>query len=277
MSLDFLVPVVTYPDPTPKEGLVRALDMAASITGRLSVVVQTVDIPPLHNVLAEVLVGVSAMARETERQSRARAEELGAELGHIARRLFLPVTIETEFARPEAAVARMVAHARTHDATLIVLDTESTEQRDLAEAILFGSGGPVLICPPHEGPGHLRTVAIAWDGSRAAARAVRDALPVLRMATVVRLLTIADDKPVDGKSIDGVRALLAYHGVTGTHLEASLGGRPVGDALQEAALLDGAGLLVMGAYGHGRYREFVLGGATLSALNRPQMPIFMSH
>jgi nucleotide-binding universal stress UspA family protein len=54
-------------------------------------------------------------------------------------------------------------------------------------------------------------------------------------------------------------------------------GRPIGDVLQEAALANGAGLLVMGAYGQSRWREFVLGGATRSVLEAPKLPVFMSH
>jgi nucleotide-binding universal stress UspA family protein len=135
----------------------------------------------------------------------------------------------------------------------------------------------VVVFPAGDAPSHIGVVAIAWDGSRAAARAVRDAIPLLRQAGAVRLLTCRDDKPISTKSIDGVMALLAAHEIDVKHVPVGLAGQPVGLALQHAALAEDAGLLVMGAYGHSRLREFILGGATTSVLNAPVLPLFMSH
>jgi hypothetical protein len=163
MSLDFLVPIVTYPDPTAKAGLGRAIDMAASITGRLSLLAQEVDIPPIHNVVAETLVKVSALAAEAERKSRESAGEIAAEAEYLARRMMLPVTTSSLPARPDDTMDRMVEAARLHDATLFVLDPASEFQSALAEAILFGSGGPLLLCPADDRGGHLRSVVIAWE------------------------------------------------------------------------------------------------------------------
>src|SRR5690349_21344179 len=93
MSFDFFLPVLTYPDPTPVAGLTRALDMAASIGGRLSPLIAEIDIPPLHNAFAEMMINVSAMAAEAEKRSRETGDQIGAEIEHLGRRLSLPVKL----------------------------------------------------------------------------------------------------------------------------------------------------------------------------------------
>lgn len=91
------------------------------------------------------------------------------------------------------------------------------------------------------------------------------------------LLTASEDKLIRQESIDAVSALFASHGIAVAHRDVDTAGRPIGDVLQEAALANGAGLPVMGAYGQSRLREFVLGGATRSVLEAPKLPVFMSH
>lgn len=277
MSFDFFFPVLTYPDPTPVAGLTRALDMAASIGGILSPLIAEIDIPTLRNVLAEMLINISAMSADAEKQSRETGDRIAAALTHLAGRLSLPITLARRKCTAVALPDRFAEAARTHDCALIVLDPAGQGHIELAEAILFGSGGPVLLCPSHEAPGHLLSVTVAWDGSRAAARAVRDALPVLKLAKSVTILTMDDDKPIEAVSVDGLRGFLAYHGIAAIHLSRQRSDAAAGEALQAFALDLGTGLLVMGAYGHSRFREFVLGGATASALHGPRLPIFMSH
>jgi nucleotide-binding universal stress UspA family protein len=120
-------------------------------------------------------------------------------------------------------------------------------------------------------------VVVAWDGGRAAARAVRDALPVLRRARQVVVVTLKEDKPVDPRSLEALVDFLAGHGIDVAHHDISGKERPVGEVLQEDALTRDAGLLVMGAYGHHRLREFVLGGATRAVLAGLRLPTLMSH
>ena len=72
MSFDFLVPISTYPDATPEAGLRRALDLAATMSGRITALVQEIDIPPLHNLLAEAVIDLSALAARTEAASKVR-------------------------------------------------------------------------------------------------------------------------------------------------------------------------------------------------------------
>ncbi len=276
MPLRALLPILTYPDPTPVAALTRAASLAVALRAQLTAIVHEVDIPPITNPVAGVLVDVKAEAAAAERLSRQRGQEIGQRLDQLCRRLGLPLATET--LRVERPCGEAVAAAaRTFDLTLLVCRPDSTDHALLEQDVLFGSGGPVVIFPADDAPSHIGVVAVAWDGSRAAARAIRDAVPLLRQAGGVRLLTCSEDKPISARAIDGMMTFLAAHEIEARHMSIGLAGQAVGMALQHAALAQDAGLLVMGAYGHSRLREFILGGATTSVLNAPVLPLFMSH
>jgi nucleotide-binding universal stress UspA family protein len=277
MSFTFFVPLLSYPDPTPMPGLVRAFDLAATMGGEVVTLAHEVDIPVVHNFLADALINVSEMVAAAEARSHTAAEELVAEVTHRASRLRLPLTVQRCRTKLEMVPAKMATAARASDFSLIALDGRSDAQLEVAESILFASGGPVAIFPEVDAPVHLDTVAIAWDGSRAAARAVRDALPVLALAKHVAVITVSDDKAIDPIALAGVQALLRAHGIEVRDVDVTRGSTPIGDRLQQAAIAEGAGLLVMGAYGHSRVREFVLGGATRAVLGNHLLPVLMSH
>jgi nucleotide-binding universal stress UspA family protein len=124
----------------------------------------------------------------------------------------------------------------------------------------------------------FRAVAIAWDGSAKAARAVADAMPVLKEAEGVRILLVTGEKSqvVTGLEADLTRHL-RFHGVMAMVDEADAGGRPIGEVLSDYLVSQRIDLLVMGGFGHSRLQEFVLGGATASILAAPPCPVFMSH
>src|SRR5205807_2639441 len=121
-------------------------------------------------------------------------------------------------------------------------------------------------------------VAVAWDHSRPAARAVSDALPLLRTAKRVLVVTVADEKRLH-RPDSGVELCkhLARHGVEVTFDRVQAKGRTIGDVLEAYASGHNVDLLVMGGYGHSRLREFVLGGATRSVLARPFTWTLVSH
>ena len=134
-------------------------------------------------------------------------------------------------------------------------------------------------------PGALGEVAawpgvavVAWDGSRGAARALADALPLLRRARQVRILTIVNEKPgaTPDLGVDVVRHL-RMHGVESVRDEIDGGGTTISATLDAYLERESASLLVMGAYGHSRVREFLLGGATDYALRAPVCPVLLSH
>ena len=276
MSYDFFLPLLSYPDPTSSEGLLRALDLAAALGGEVTALVHEADIPPVTNVLAEVVINTSQLADVAEAASALACDRLIREMTNAARGLALPVKVQQLRVRIEFAPSLVAAAARTHDISLVVSDG-SDGTRAIAEALLFESGGPLIVFPTTETPTHVQSVLIAWDGGRAAARALRDALPILRQAKRVGLLTVVDDKTVPTQSVTDVQRFLAFHGIDTQLLERRRGIVAVGKFIEDTALSQDAGLVVMGAYGHTRLRELVLGGATRSMLEGVKLPTLLSH
>jgi nucleotide-binding universal stress UspA family protein len=277
MSFSFFLPLLTYPDRTSTAGLGSAIAFAAKLGGSLTVSSHVVDIPPISNPLARGVLDVSSLAAAAEAGSRESASLLSDEAHRRANELHLPVMMDTFRVRPEALGEYLAIAGRSHDLVLLSIAPDAGGQREAAEALLFGSGGPVVLFPEAASSMHLRNVAIGWDGGRAAARAVRDALPVLRTAQSVTILTEAEEKDIAPASVATLLGYLEGHGIATERRRIRAGSRPVGDVLQEEAVAGDAGLLVMGAYGHNRLREFVLGGATRSVLTRLRLPTLMSH
>lgn len=172
----------------------------------------------------------------------------------------------------------LVKYARLRDLT--ILPVPPTRDQWDAEMIIFGSGRPTLILPegPARKPFTLGTIVVAWDFSRAAARAVSDALPMLELAKQVRVITVVNEKAIENnRSGEELAKNLARHRINVVLDEVDAKGRRIGEVLQSYVSAHDADLLVMGAYGHSRLREFVLGGATKSLLAEPPLPVLLSH
>lgn len=276
MSFRFLLPLLTYPDPTPRAGLFRALEMASKMGGNVTALIHEAAIPDVQNVLADALIDVSGMVAAAESSSRANAADLTDEVNRLAQRFGLSLELRRERCRLDAIADLVGGAARTFDYSLLVAAGQSDHQVGITEAVLFGSGGPAMVFPEQEGTSFFDTAAVAWDGTRTSARALRDALPVIRLFKRTVLLTVDDDKVIDPASVADAQALLRLHDVEVNHAKVAIG-TSIGETLQQAALDRGAGLLVMGAYGHNRFRELILGGATRSVLGQCRLPLLMSH
>jgi nucleotide-binding universal stress UspA family protein len=153
-------------------------------------------------------------------------------------------------------------------------------QYALVERCLFASGRPVIIVPAAEGKrGIKETVVAAWDGSAEASRAINDALMFLRAASrVILLVGIVSNQDGEGAiPTNDMIAHLKRHGVAAEVIRVKIGESGIGIALLSAAKELGAGLLVMGAFHHSRWREFILGGVTLTVLEAATVPLFMAH
>lgn len=149
----------------------------------------------------------------------------------------------------------------------------------IAESALFESGRPVIMVPYiQKTPLKLDRVMLCWDGSRAATRAIADAMPLLEHASQVEVVVVANDRGKQDE-IPGadIGQHLARHGLKVNVARFSAGGIDVADALLSHAADSGADLIVMGGYGHSRLREFVLGGVTRSMLRSMTAPVLMSH
>jgi nucleotide-binding universal stress UspA family protein len=176
-------------------------------------------------------------------------------------------------------------HGRYAD--LIVLgqldpdDTQAPLFRPLPEEVALAVGRPILVVPyVGSWPKIGRRVLIGWDDSREATRAINDAMPLLIGAEAVTILAV---DPASGPAGHGevpgadIALHLARHGVKATIERAVSAGIGIGDALLSRASDLEADLLVMGAYGHSRVRELLLGGATRTVLQSMTLPVLMAH
>lgn len=153
-------------------------------------------------------------------------------------------------------------------------------QYALVERCLFASGRPVIIVPAAPEKLTLKgTIVAAWDGSAEAARAINDALIFLKPAARVVLLVgvTADDGEERTPPTDDMVAHLKRHGVKAEAMRVKVSEGDVGRLLLTTAKDLGADLLVMGAFHHSRWREFILGGVTLTVLEQATIPLFMAH
>lgn len=143
------------------------------------------------------------------------------------------------------------------------------------ETGLFQCGRPVLVLPQESRALPCETVAVAWNGSREAVRAVTAGLPFLQAAKTVRVISIGEEEKAGAS--ERLSAFFAGHGISPQFDKLTAGHGEVGELLIRQAVDDGAGLVVMGAYGHSRLREFVLGGATRSVLHESTLPLLLAH
>jgi nucleotide-binding universal stress UspA family protein len=157
-------------------------------------------------------------------------------------------------------------------------DNEGSLLPDLPDYVLLNCGRPVLLVPrTGRFPTIGKRVMVAWNGSVEAAKAVTAALPLLRGAEQVTLTVLGNSADTLGESPGADIALyLARHGVNVEVLRRPEAADP-GKAILSLAADFNVDLLVMGAYGHSRFREMMLGGATRTILATATLPVLMAH
>lgn len=151
----------------------------------------------------------------------------------------------------------------------------SREMRLALESVLLTSGKPLLLVP-HQIQTIGAKVVIGWDGSVAAAHAVSASIPLLKRASSIEIVTVKASG-IDVDHMKRVSNFLRSHGLSATERAIDPGARQTGAALLDAAREADAGLLVIGGYGHSRFREFVLGGVTRHIFANPSIPVLMAH
>jgi nucleotide-binding universal stress UspA family protein len=176
---------------------------------------------------------------------------------------------------PEPVV--LAAAGRLADLTVIGRPDSNADGQLAAslDSALFDTGRPVLVAPPSAPATVGRRVALAWNGSAQSSRVISAALPYLEKAEVISVLTAPGvDKRAPGEALV---AYLARHNLKAAVENVEPHGKSIGHALLEHAQKLGADLLVMGAYGHSRIREMILGGATRDVLAQTTLPVLMAH
>jgi nucleotide-binding universal stress UspA family protein len=144
------------------------------------------------------------------------------------------------------------------------------------ESALFESGRPILITPPTPPKSMGESIVISWNGSTETARTISFAMPFLQQAAKVSVVSIVDDM-VPGPSGQDIVRHLRRNGIPATAVDAKLNKRDIGEAMLGEAMVQGADLIVKGAYTHSRLRQMIFGGATSYMLANTEVPIIMAH
>ena len=179
---------------------------------------------------------------------------------------------------PAEAGETIATLARLYDMTIVLQPDSSNASYDnhIPQEILFSSGGPMLMVPYiHKGPLDAQHVGIAWDGSRLAARAWRDALPFLMGAKAVTVIAVNEE--ASEVSSDHLVSHLTRRGVAARAQRLTADRGNIQGAILSIAAESNMGLLVMGGYGHSRLHERILGGVTRSMFDSMTVPVLMSH
>lgn len=278
---DVLLQVSSYPEPTPDAAIEQAVSFAEALGAHISALTFNIEIPSTSNVLANALLDLHGMVAAERQKSVANARNLVSVFESVATKRGVPHGYVIEASTTSQLAAIVTEHARMHDVTMIPVGEEVGLQQYVAECVIFGSGRPTIVLPEApkiRRPVSLDVVGVAWDSSRPAARAVGDAMPILERAKTVRVVTITQEKASDTKH-SGAELMrhLAFHGIEIVVEEEEAAGRSIGQALEDYATAHDLDLLVMGAYGHSRLRDFVLGGATKTVIAHPPLPVLLSH
>lgn len=275
---DILLALTSYPEPTPQSATESAVAIAARLDAHLTALACEVHVEVPGRFLSGSMANIPGIIAGEAEKSRANCRDMLAAFEAVAAKAGIRHETCLEKCPTFAVPDVLVDHARIRDLTIVPVP-ESYDQW-YAEAIIFGSGRPTLVLPeaPRGRPFELGSVAVAWDFSRTAARAIADALPLLEKARKVRVVTVTDEKKLDSRhSAEALAKNLARHDIDVVLDSVDARGRGIGEALEAYTNWQQVDLLVMGAYGNARWREFILGGATRSMLSRPPLPILFSH
>jgi nucleotide-binding universal stress UspA family protein len=275
---DILLTLTSYPEPTPASVLEDAVSIAATLGAHLAAVSCEVHVQVPGHFLAGSIANIPGIIAGEDEKSRKSAKNSLAAFDAAAAKAGVLHETFVEKCPTFRVPNLLVDYARLRDLTIVPVP--ASHDQWYAEAVIFGSGRPTLVLPetPRSRPFELGTIVVAWDFSRAAARAVSDAIPLLERARKVRVVTVTNEKNLDTKhSAEELAKNLARHGIDVVLDKVDANGRRMGEVLEAYALSHQADVLVMGAYGHARWREFILGGATKSLLSKPLLPILLSH
>lgn len=273
--------ILVHVDST-KPGSVRlalAIALAKRFGARLTGIhiVPNPNVPPVYKPSAaeRVAAGYAEAARKAAEQSEA-----------LFRDRVRNLALATDYVKAEGDIAEHLRQASRFVDLIMVgqADTENPpgiEPFLLPERVVFGCAAPVLVVPNRfvaEAIG--RSVLVGWDGSGQAARAIRDALPFLREARTVTVVAVDPDRQghlMGGAHARAMVARLARHGINVAGEDVLSGHRDAAEVLLARAADLGADMMVMGAYGHRRLKEFILGGTTPDIVEQTAIPVIMSH
>jgi nucleotide-binding universal stress UspA family protein len=280
MIKDILLALTSFPVATQTQTIETAVALIENLKVKVSAIAFEMDIQSPVGLYADP-IGVAGILAADSRKSAANARDLLSSFDAIA----VGRNVEHDHnglrAKPIDIPTRVAEEARFHDLTIFPLNETDARSQAIAEQLIFDSGRPVLILPDdakRRFPKSFDRVAVAWDFSRAATRAVADALPLLERGKNIRIFTVTGEKVFKKSgSATALAGHLGRHSIEATLDDVQSNGRPIGNVFKDYVEEHKVDLLVMGAYGHSRMREFILGGATVSMLSHPPTWVLMSH
>ncbi|MDO9562177.1 MAG: universal stress protein [Bradyrhizobium sp.] len=233
---------------------------------------------------ANPMIAFEASAVVMTAQYDASLEQAAAVLDQFeitTRRLNIPHDARSTFNVSYAAIRTATELSRLYDLNIVAQpDSSNPSQTDfLAEAILFGSGRPMLMIPYiNRGTFSPDRVLIGWDGKASAARAVHNAAPFLRKAKAIDVVAINENEDDAGEaSLSALIAHLARRDLPATPHRLTADTSNIHNAILSLAADNSTDLIVMGGYGHSRVREFILGGVTRGMFETITVPTLYSH
>ena len=253
-----------------------AIDLALRTDARLTGlhVMPPPDVPPLYkpSQLNEAVANMSLkLASDARAAKKAFNEEVARRLAH------------TRWFETDGDIVKGISDSARY-ADLVILGQyewqgpQIAHPLPIAHSVVSRCGRPVLVVPADVGPSSFARAAIAWDGSREAVRAVHDALPLLALSQSVEIVTIIP--PSGGETADHAKQLslhLANHGIKIEAGAIQIRSEDEPIALRQQTEKAHYDLLVMGAYSHPMWLEFIFGGTTESVLRWSKIPVLVSH
>lgn len=258
-----------------------ACDYAVSVADSLRAHLAGIAFAYEPVIAPSAMAGISVELIDAQREESEKAADASlSRFDKASNRAGISVERHRFFESAAGAAALFGRMARMFDLVIVgQTDPESGAYDDLiVESALFDSGRPVIVVPYiQKGPLKLDRVMVCWDAGRMAARAVADAMPLLERADKVDVVSVSQ-RPGSDKEIPGVDVAehLARHGVN-VEVQRIVSDIDVAASILSYAADTAANLLVMGAYGHSRLREFILGGVTRGILQSMTVPVLMSH
>ncbi len=261
----------TGADPGEAFAISMAKALKADVTGRLYTLEPDMSVDLFDGLPVELLQTYRASLKKDAEAAAKRFEVAAAKAKVHATRRIDRATL--------AMASTTFAHvARTYDVSVLTQsDPSFFHVGDVfIEAALFHSGRPAIIVPRKTRSNFsLDRVLIAWDGSLHSARAVAASMPILALAKKIEVLTVGEKSKGPETHVADLVQHLKRHGFDVKHKHRN--GNDVPKTILKEARAASASLLVMGAYGHTRLREFVFGGVTRVMLTQATLPVMMTH
>ena len=268
----------------PTERPMRAvIDGSISLAASLNAHVDAVAVGYVGSTAAYVMEGGAAVAAvfEMERERAVeRAEAALAVFRSEAGNADVSCTCHPLGAIPVDAAGMLGEMARLHDLSIVLQPDpdQATFDNDVPREILFQAGGPVLFLPyTFRGTFKAKRIGICWDGSRVAARALRDAATFLARAEQIVIIAINEADTAPGASAINLAKHLGRRGLSPRTISLSATRAEIQPTILSLAADENLDLLVMGGYGHSRLQERFLGGVTRAMLDAMTIPTLMSH